>query len=113
VTEDDRVIATVAALEAGAMQTVGQYLTASHLSMRDDYEITTAALNLAVDTALSAGALGARMTGGGFGGSTITLIDEGQVPALRAALADAFHAAGFAQPHVTTVTPGAGAHKEA
>jgi len=113
VTEDDRVIATVAALEAGAMQTVGQYLTASHRSMRDDYEITTPALDLAVDTALSAGALGARMTGGGFGGSTITLIDERQVPALRTALADAFRSARFAQPHVTTVTPGAGAHKEA
>ena len=113
VTEDDRVLATVAALEAGAMETVGQHLTASHLSMRDDYEITTPALDLAVETALSAGALGARMTGGGFGGSTITLIDEHRVPALRAALTDAFAATGFAQPHVTTVTPGAGAHREA
>ncbi|HXT92715.1 MAG TPA: galactokinase [Trebonia sp.] len=113
VTEDDRVLATVAALEAGAMETVGQHLTASHRSMRDDYEITTPALDLAVDTALAAGALGARMTGGGFGGSTITLIDERQVPVLRTALTDAFHAAGFAQPRVTTVTPGAGARKEA
>src|SRR6185437_10642578 len=56
VTVDDRVLATVAALEAGAMETVGQHLTASHRSMRDDYEITTPALDLAVDTALAAGA---------------------------------------------------------
>jgi galactokinase len=113
VTEDARVLATVVALEAGAMKTVGRHLTASHRSMRDDYEITTPALDLAVEAALSAGALGARMTGGGFGGSTITLIDARRVPALRAALADAFTAAGFAPPHVTTVTPSAGAHQEA
>jgi galactokinase len=113
VTEDARVEATVAALEAGAMKTVGHHLTASHRSMRDDYEITTPALDLAVETALAAGALGARMTGGGFGGSTITLVDARRVPTLTAALRDAFAGARFAPPRVTTVTPGAGAHREA
>jgi galactokinase len=113
VTENDRVTATVAALEAGAMEAVGRHLTASHRSMRDDYEITTPALDLAVEAALSAGALGARMTGGGFGGSTITLIDKHRVPAMTVAVSNAFQAAGFAQPRVTTVTPGAGAHREA
>jgi len=113
VTEDARVKSTVAALDAGAMKTVGRYLTASHYSMRDDYEITTPALDLAVEAALAAGALGARMTGGGFGGSTITLIDARQVPSLGAAIKDAFTAAGFAPPRVSTVTPSAGAHKEA
>ena len=49
--------------------------------MRDDYEITTRALDLAVEAALAAGALGARMTGGGFGGSAIALIEEARVPA--------------------------------
>jgi galactokinase len=112
VTEDARVLATVAALEAGAMKTVGRHLTASHRSMRDDYEITTPALDLAVEAALSAGALGSRMTGGGFGGSTITLIDARRVPALTSAITDAFAAARFAPPRVTTVTPGAGARKE-
>ena len=112
VTEDARVQATVVALEAGAMKTVGRQLTASHRSMRDDYEITTPALDLAVEAALAAGALGARMTGGGFGGSTITLIDARRVPALGAAIKDAFAAARLAPPHVTTVTPGPGAHKE-
>ena len=65
--------------------------------MRDDYEITTPALDLAVEVALSAGALGARMTGGGFGGSTITLIDAARVPALTTALRDAFATAGSAR----------------
>jgi galactokinase len=112
VTEDARVKATVAALEAGAMKTVGQLLTASHRSMRADYEITTPALDLAVEAALAAGALGARMTGGGFGGSTLTLIDARRVPALRAAIEDAFAAARFAPPRVSQVTPGPGAHRE-
>jgi galactokinase len=113
VTENARVKATVAALEAGAMKTVGRHLTASHRSMRDDYEITTPALDLAVEAAVSAGALGARMTGGGFGGSTITLIDARRVPALRAAFEDAFAAAGLTPPRVSIVTPGPGARKEA
>jgi galactokinase len=113
VTENARVQATVTALEAGAMKTVGRQLTASHRSMRDDYEITTPALDLAVEAALSAGALGARMTGGGFGGSTITLIDVRRVPALGTAIKDAFAAARLAPPRISTVTPGPGARKEA
>src|SRR6202034_4536984 len=90
VTEDARVEATVAALEAGDLDAVGRYLTASHYSMRDDYEITTPALDLAVETALRSGALGSRMTGGGFGGSAITLIDAALIPALTADLTAAF-----------------------
>jgi galactokinase len=113
VTENARVKATVTALEAGAMKTAGRHLTASHHSMRDDYEITTPALDLAVEAALSAGALGARMTGGGFGGSTITLIDARRVPALRAAIEDAFAAARLAAPRISVVTPSTGVRKEA
>ncbi|HEX9041598.1 MAG TPA: galactokinase [Trebonia sp.] len=113
VTEDARVEATVADLEAGDLAAVGRQLTASHQSMRDDYEITTRALDLAVEAALSAGALGARMTGGGFGGSAITLIEAARVPRLTAAVEAAFSAAGFARPRIGTVTPGPGAHREA
>jgi galactokinase len=113
VTEDARVEATVADLEAGDLAAAGRQLTASHYSMRDDYEITTPALDLAVEVALSAGALGARMTGGGFGGSTITLIAADRVPQLTAAVEAAFSAAGFGGPRVSTVTPGPGAHREA
>jgi galactokinase len=53
------------------------------------------------------------MTGGGFGGSTITLIDARRVPALRAAIKDAFAAARLAAPRISVVTPSAGARKEA
>ena len=113
VTEDARVEATVADLESGDLAAAGRELTASHYSMRDDYEITTRALDLAVEAALSAGALGARMTGGGFGGSTITLIAADRVPRLTAAVEAAFSAAGFGRPRVSTVTPGPGAHREA
>ena len=73
-------------------------LTASHLSMRDDFEITTPALDLAVEVALAAGALGARMTGGGFGGAAIALVPRHRVTALTQAAPDAFTAAGFAVP---------------
>jgi galactokinase len=80
--------------------------------MRDDYEITTAALDLAVEVALSAGALGSRMTGGGFGGSTITLIEADRVGGLTTATEQAFAAAGFGRPRIAIVVPGAGAHEE-
>ena len=113
VTEDARVRATVKALEAGDMDAAGRYLTASHSSMRDDFEITTPALDLAVEAALAAGALGARMTGGGFGGSTISLIDAERVPAVAAAITEAFRSAGLAAPGISRVTPGPGAHREA
>jgi galactokinase len=112
VTEDARVEGCVADLEAGNLAAVGRHLTASHYSMRDDYEITTPALDLAVEVALSAGALGARMTGGGFGGSTITLIEAGRVPELTTATEQAFAAAGFGRPRIATVVPGQGAHEE-
>jgi galactokinase len=109
VTEDDRVVGCVADLEAGDLAAVGRKLTASHASMRDDYEITTQALDLAVEVALAAGALGARMTGGGFGGSTISLIEESLVAGLTEAVTDAFAAAGLARPRISRVTPSAGA----
>jgi galactokinase len=112
VTEDARVLATVAALDEGAMDEVGRLLTASHYSMRDDYEITTPALDLAVEAALGAGALGSRMTGGGFGGSTITLVEAERVPTVTDAVTTAFAAAGRAGPQVRPVFPGPGAHRE-
>jgi galactokinase len=112
VTEDARVEATVADLEAGDLAAAGRQLTASHYSMRDDYEITTRALDLAVEVALSAGALGARMTGGGFGGSTITLIEADRVPLLTTATERAFTGAGFGRPRIAVVVPGGGAREE-
>jgi galactokinase len=80
--------------------------------MRDDFEISTPALDLAVDAALRAGALGARMTGGGFGGAVITLIDRNRTDALTQAAERAFADAGMPAPLVRTVTPSPGAYKE-
>jgi galactokinase len=102
----------VAALEKDDMAAVGELLTRSHASMRDDFEITTPALDLAVDVALREGALGARMTGGGFGGATMALIECDRVPALRQAAQDAFRSAGRGEPSVRAVIPSEGARQE-
>jgi galactokinase len=101
-----------AALEKNDLSAVGRLLTESHASMRDDFEITTPALDLAVDVALRAGALGARMTGGGFGGAAIALIEAGRAQVLAGSARDAFGAAGYLEPRVRAVVPSAGARKE-
>ncbi len=75
VTENDRVLATVAMLRAGRPADVGPLLTASHRSLRDDFEVSIAELDVAVEAALAAGALGARLTGGGFGGCVLALVE--------------------------------------
>ena len=72
---------------------IGDLLDASHLSMRDDFEISCPELDLAVDTARANGAIGARMTGGGFGGSAIALVPVDDADQVRSAVL-----AGFAVP---------------
>src|SRR5690606_30760141 len=69
--ENERVRAAAAAMEAGAWGRVGELMVASHVSLRDDFEVSCRELDLTVEAALAAGALGSRMTGGGFGGCTI------------------------------------------
>jgi galactokinase len=113
VTENDRVTAMLGALARDDMAAAGRLLTDSHSSMRDDYEISTPALDLAVDCALRAGALGARMTGGGFGGAVIALVGRDRVAELTTAASAAFAAAGLAAPQVRAVVPSPGARKEA
>jgi galactokinase len=113
VTENERVAATVRALEEDDLAAVGRLLTASHRSMRDDFEITTPALDLAVDVALGAGALGARMTGGGFGGAAIAIIGRDGTACLTRSAADAFKAAGTPAPRVEVIRPSPGARREA
>ncbi|KTS07887.1 galactokinase [Microbacterium testaceum] len=113
VTENQRVLDTVAALDAEGPTAIGDLLTASHASMRDDFEISVPELDLAVETTLAAGALGARMTGGGFGGAAIALIPTGLIPAATEAVHAAFAASGFRAPHVFTVTPSEGARRDA
>ena len=106
VTEVERVREVVAALEAGDWTAVGARFAESHVSMRDDFEISCPELDLAVDTAVEAGAVGARMTGGGFGGSSIALVPTPRVDAVVRAVDAAFAAAGFAPPQHLLADPG-------
>ncbi|MEP6463577.1 MAG: galactokinase [Frankiaceae bacterium] len=111
VTENTRVLAVVEQLRAGNPAGIGSLLDASHVSMRDDFEISAPELDVAVDAAQAAGALGARMTGGGFGGSAIALTPMPSVPAVRLAVETAFATAGFVPPEIFEVTPSEGARR--
>ncbi|ALE05091.1 galactokinase [Arthrobacter sp. ERGS1:01] len=111
VTEDQRVLDTVAVLGSEGPAAIGELLTASHASMRDDFEISCPELDLAVDTALANGALGARMTGGGFGGSAIALIPAAAETAVRDAVMAAFAGSGFSAPDIFAVSPAPGARR--
>ncbi|WP_333738256.1 galactokinase [Streptomyces sp. IBSBF 2806] len=112
VTEDQRVEQVVALLESGGdTRAVGPVLTAGHASLRDDFRVSCPELDLVVDTALAHGALGARMTGGGFGGSAIVLAEATDVEALTKAVGEAFTAAGLKAPRVFEAVPSAGARR--
>ncbi|UPL13680.1 galactokinase [Microbacterium galbinum] len=113
VTENQRVLDTVRVLREQGARAIGDLLVASHASMRDDFEISVAELDTAVEAALAAGALGARMTGGGFGGAAIALIEQDAVATVSDAVTAAFTDAGFTAPHLFTVVPSAGAHRDA
>jgi galactokinase len=112
VTEDQRVLDTVRTLREQGPTAIGDLLVASHASMRDDFEISVPELDTAVEAALSAGAVGARMTGGGFGGAAIALVARDRVQAVTDAATAAFATAGFAAPTIFTVTPSAGAARD-
>ena len=111
VTENARVLAAVELLRAGRLDRLGPLLAASHASLRDDYEVSSPELDTAVEAAVDAGAVGARMTGAGFGGSAVALVPAAQVDPVTGQVAAAFAAAGFAAPEVTTVTPADGARR--
>ena len=108
-TDNQRVIEVVAALENSDFATMGQLLTASQASMRDDFEITTDHIDLIADTAVHAGALGARMTGGGFGGCVIALVDAERVDVVSDAVRRAVDDAGYPEPTITRTHAAAGA----
>jgi galactokinase len=111
VTEDERVERVVALLESGDTRAIGPVLTEGHASLRDDFRISCPELDLVVDTALAAGALGARMTGGGFGGSAIVLAEAADVDTITKAVEEAFAAAGFTAPRVFEAVPSPGARR--
>jgi galactokinase len=112
VTEIDRVSQTVALLREGRLPDVGPLFNASHLSMRDDFGISCAELDVAVEVATTHGALGARMTGGGFGGSAIALVPTNRTADVTSAVIHAFADSGFSAPHCFAVTAGGSAQRE-
>lgn len=111
--ENARVLAFAAELRrpAPALPVLGALLDASHDSLRDDYEVSCLELDLAVDAARATGAHGARMTGGGFGGSAIALVDAADVDGVQSAVAQAFGRAGLAEPDFFTAVAAAGARQ--
>ena len=111
VTENQRVLQTVDLLRRGDVAGIGPLLTASHKSMRDDFRITGPELDLAAETLCDAGALGARLTGGGFGGCVIGLLRSAGVAAATEAVRAAFARHNFAEPQAFTARPGRGAHR--
>ena len=112
ISENARVLRTRDLLASDRAMELGPELTASHASLRDDFRVTVPQLDCAVDAALAAGARGARMTGGGFGGCTIALVDPGDADAISGAIDAAFSDAGYSSPEHFLATPSAGAHRE-
>jgi galactokinase len=106
--ETQRVPSVAACLQTGNVAGIGPYLTAFHRSMRNDYEITTPAIDLAVATAINTGALGARMTGGGYGGCVIALVPTGTEPRIHERVTAAYLAHGYPPPGWFTAMPSAG-----
>ncbi|GGW29438.1 galactokinase [Streptomyces lucensis JCM 4490] len=111
VTEDHRVERTVDLLRSGETRAIGPVLTEGHASLRDDFRVSCPELDLVVDTALSAGALGARMTGGGFGGSAIVLTEATDANTLTKAIREAFTSAALPTPRLFEAVPSPGARR--
>jgi galactokinase len=111
VTENERVLAFVSLLAAGdlsgeRLRAAGELLTASHVSLRDDFEVSCPELDAVVDAALRGGAYGARMTGGGFGGSAIALTSLDRAGEVSAAVLAALPGA-----NIFRAGPARGAHR--
>ena len=109
VTEMKRVLDCVQALSDSNFAQVGDLINQSHVSLRDDYTVSCPELDTAVDAALSAGALGARMVGGGFGGSAIALIQASKTVETINVIERAFSSKGFKAPRFFTSLPSQGA----
>jgi galactokinase len=113
VTENARTLAAVDALSAGDLVTMGKLMSASHVSLRDDYQVSCEELDVAVDIAAAqAGVYGSRMTGGGFGGCTVTLVDDAALERVCTAIKAAFAARGWTEPELFASTACEGARRE-
>jgi galactokinase len=112
VTENARVIEAVEALRAGDFRALGRLMYASHASMRDDFEISTPELDAFVELAEGSGALGARLTGAGFGGCAFALVQDRETDALTREALHTFAGRGFEEPAFYEFLPAAGAELE-
>ncbi len=110
ITENHRVLGTVRMLRAGELAEAGPLLHSSHSSLRDDFEISWPEADAAVAAAERAGALGARMMGGGFGGSVIALV-PGDGAVVRSAIIEVYARRGWPAPRFLSAPPSAGAHR--
>ncbi|WP_409058155.1 galactokinase [Streptomyces sp. SYP-A7185] len=113
VSDDHRVEQVIGLLDAGDVRAIGPVLTEGHASLRDDLRISCEELDLVVASANAAGALGARMTGGGFGGSAIVLVEAGDTEPVTKSILESFATAGFTAPRVFPAIASAGARRVA
>ncbi|WP_217222777.1 galactokinase [Streptomyces anulatus] len=111
VSDNHRVERVIALLDAGDVRAAGPVLNDGHRSLRDDLRVSCPELDLVVEAANEAGALGARMTGGGFGGSAVVLVEEAAAGTVAKAVSEAFAAAGHAAPGIFDAIPSAGARR--
>ena len=114
VTDDQRVLEVVGLLTSAsgdAYPEIGRLLTQAHVSLRDDFEISWPEADVAVAEALAAGALGARMIGGGFGGSVLALVRADATDAVRAAVAKAYAGRSWTAPEFGAAAPSASARR--
>ena len=112
VTENARVLEVVGILRGtGDPRAIGPVLTAGHISLRDDFQISTPELDACVEAAVGAGAHGARMVGGGFGGSAVVLVDRDLAGDVSAAVRERFDREGYPPPRMFDVVPSAGARR--
>src|SRR6266571_5094463 len=109
VTENARVLKAVEALRLHDFVEFGRLMYASHQSLRDDYEVSTPELDAFVELARQSGAMGARLTGAGFGGSAIALVKVEDAATLAQSVQQHFQAQGFKQPVFYSFQPAAGA----
>jgi galactokinase len=112
VTENARVLQVVEILRGtGDPRAIGPVLIAGHVSLRDDFEISTPELDACVDAAVDTGAHGARMVGGGFGGSVVVLVDADRAQHVAEAVRARFDGSGYAAPRTFDVVPADGARR--
>ncbi|MFJ1803314.1 galactokinase [Streptomyces sp. NPDC088180] len=109
--DNRRVEQVIALLDAGDVRAAGPVLNEGHRSLRDDLRVSCPELDLAVEAANGAGALGARMTGGGFGGSAVVLVEQESAGPVAKAVSEAFAAAGHTAPGIFDAIPSAGARR--